>query len=233
MKRPRRPVKKKPRKVTRKKIVKRCTKRDVPHRKIDPFWIDPRKVPAGWGYAWKPNARPGGELPLGWSAVPFSRHAHDFPRNYQVGSCIVHGGLILAEALSDQIESEQWALTQAAKDQLSDVFKRYGIDQSGSNSTRFVGGLIEPETEEIPEDARQNEGAPIELCIWLPLRVPVRWRSAAAYLNLPFEEYVRRRILMLRPVLGCVTRWDGASDLTGFYEPVQLSFSPLNKPKES
>ena len=45
----------------------RRTKRAVPpQRKADPFWIDERKIPAGWGYAWKDNQRPGGELPPGW-----------------------------------------------------------------------------------------------------------------------------------------------------------------------
>ena len=222
-------AKKTARKVVRKRpVARKCRpRREIPpQRKADPFWLDPRLIPAGWGYAWKPNYRPGGELPPGWGLVPYSRHAHDFPRSYQHGNFIVYGGLILMEALADQIASEKFALEQQARAQIDGFNDLIGRPEGYGC---WIMPLSYIESEEIPRSAAQNEGPPVEVTIELKVRVPVRWRSAAEYLKLTFVEYVRRRIVMERMVLGCMDPFGEA-----VYEPVNLSFSPLHPaPKET
>lgn len=205
---------------------KRRPKREIsPQRKADPFWLDERLIPIGWAYAWKPNAPEA--IGHGWSLVPFSRHAHDFPRSFQTSGFIVHGGLILAEAPADQVVAETYALTKKARALTEDMdnLLRRGEGFGGYS----YGPWIAPETEEIPRSAHQSEGPPVEIAVTLVVRVPVRWRSASEYLKIPFSEYVRRRLVMEAMVLGCMDPF--ASDPV--YEPVNLQFSPVNNFKES
>ncbi len=202
-----------------------------PQRKSDPFWIDERLIPVGWGYEWKVNRRPGGELPPGWSAVPYSRHAHDFPRSYRCSGSIVHKGLILVEALADQIASERWALQKDAQNQDADVRERLRMEDIGGGRRVWImpDDWVDSygRDEDLGLDDRApQEGPPIEVSIALTIKVPSRWDSAAAYLKLTLAEYTRRRVLMDRPILGCTQSWNGSRDADPLYEPFLLNLAP-------
>lgn len=228
-KRPARKVVRKKRQTKAQKAAQAEVELRASLRKSDPYYLDPKLIPVGWGYAWIVNQREGGVLPPGWGLVPYSRHAHDFPRRYQRGNFIVHDGLILAEALSDQIRAELHAPAKLAR-QMHDQHPASGRSEFGRIQIMPEDWV---ESEKISRSAYQNEGDPVEVEIDLVVRVPVRWRSAAEFLKLTLREYTRRRILMERPILGSMLRWDGQSDSEAIYEPVSLHFSAVNPPKES
>jgi len=64
----------------------------------------------------------------------------------------------------------------------------------------------------------------VETVISLPMKVPARWHSAAAFLKLTLSEYTRRRVLMDRLVLACMDPF--TDQFASLYEPVALQFSP-------
>jgi len=71
------------------------------------------------------------------------------------------------------------------------------------------------------------EGDTIDIEVPLTVRIPRRWADAAVTCKLDFTEYVRRRLLIDRPVLGSMAYpWDGPV----VYEPVNLSFTPVQHP---
>lgn len=233
MKRPRRAMKK-PRKAARKTVArKRATKlpkldrlqpqqRDAKvQRKIDPFYLNERLVPAGWAYQWKVK---GEAVPPGWHCVPYSRHAHDFPRSANYQGSIVIKGLILMEALKDQVASELYASTRAAIEMDAEQKRRLVM------TDRFDVGYsypMMPESEVVAKvlrDAPPEEGPDIDTPISLLIRVPARWATAAAYLNLTVSEYVRRRVVAERMILGSMDDRNGG--LEAIYRPVFLTISP-------
>lgn len=233
MKRPRRAIKK-PRKAARKTVTrKRAAKlpkldrlqpqqRDAKvQRKIDPFYINERLIPAGWAYQWKVKGEP---VPPGWHCVPYSRHAHDFPRSANYQGAIVIKGLILMEALKDQVVSELYAAQRAAVEMDAQFKDRLGME--GWPGIGFSYPLL-PESEvvtKVLKDAPPETGPDIDVPISLLIRVPARWADAAAYLNLPIAEYTRRRVVGERMVLGSMDERCG--DLNAIYQPVHLKFSP-------
>lgn len=231
MKRPRRPVKKTPRKAVRKKkqtkaqkAVQAEAKLRVSLRQVDPYYLAPNLIPVGWAYQWKIQGAPS---PAGWTCVPFSRHAHDFPAEYQaMFGQIAFLGLTLMEATADQVARESITASREASTLVethpADAYQRGGC-----------GIQIMPddwvEAEKIPCTAHQNEGSPVDVAVMLVIRVPLRWNSAAEYLKLSLEEYVRRRISMERSILGVIQPFATEA----IFEPVNLHFSPVNNFKES
>lgn len=222
MKRPRRAMKK-PRKVARKTIrrkraakLKPQQRGDKLQRKIDPFYLNERLIPAGWAYQWKVKGEP---VPPGWHCVPYSRHAHDFPRSANYQGSIVIKGLILMEALKDQVASELHAHQRTTR-ALAEQFEAY---------KRGEGRLypMMPESEVITKVLRHappETGPDIDTPISLLIRVPARWATAAAYLNLTVSEYARRRVVAERMILGSMDDRDGG--LEAIYQPVFLTISP-------
>ena len=191
-------------------------------RQVDPYYIDPALIPVGWAYQWKVH---GAKVPPGWTCVPFSRHAHDFPDEYHaMFGQIALAGLVLMEARADQVVHERYEPQKAAK--------AMHDEHPASGRSEFGRIQIMPqdwvETEKIPREAMQNEGPPVDVAVVLTVRVPMRWKSAALFLKLPLSEYVRRRILMERPILGSMMRWDGQPDQQAVYETVNLQFTPVN-----
>lgn len=230
MKRPRRAAKT-ARKAARKKVAKRLTRKqriakierdaNKPRRFVDPFHLPERLVPVGWGYQWKAY---GDEYRPGWTPVPYSRHAHDFPRSANLNGQIVIDGLILMEALKDQIVSELYAAQRAAVEMDAQFKDRLGME--GWPGIGFSYPLL-PESEvvtKVLKDAPPETGPDIDVPISLLIRVPARWADAAAYLNLPIAEYTRRRVVGERMVLGSMDERCG--DLNAIYQPVHLKFSP-------
>ncbi len=196
-------------KTARKVVRKRQTKAQIAAqtearvraslRASDPYYLAPGLIPVGWSYQWKID---GATPPTGWTCVPFSRHAHDFPRDFQnLFGQIAFLGLVLMEATAEQAEKEASRPRVAATEM-------YDAHPAARKRGRYDGFPLMPEdwieTEKIPDGAEQNEGPPVEVAVTLLMRVPVRWNSAALYLNLTLNEYVRRHILMERPVLGCL-----------------------------
>lgn len=227
MKRPRRAAKKTVRKPAR-KATKRVAKRSRPVRKshaaasrvIDPFEIKENLIPVGWAYQWKVK---GADVPPGWHAVPYSRHAHDFPRSVNYQGSIVIKGLILMEALKDQVVSELYAHQLAAIEVDDEQKRRLGM---GRSEMGWSYPLL-PESEVVAKvlrDAPPDVGPDIDVPISLLIRVPARWASAAAYLSLTISEYTRRRIVGERMILGSMDERDG--DLDTVYQPIILKFSP-------
>ena len=225
MKRPRRAMKK-PRKaarktIQRKRVVKLKQRDDGLQRKIDPFYLNERLVPAGWVYQWKVKGEP---VPPGWHCVPYSRHAHDFPRSANYQGSIVIKGLILMEALKYQVASELYASTRAAIEMDAEQKRRLGMEE------RFDIGYsypMMPESEVVTKvlrDAPPEEGPDIDVPISLLIRVPARWATAAAYLNLTISEYARRRVVAERMILGSMDDRNGG--LEAIYQPVFLTISP-------
>jgi len=238
MKRPRRPTKKIARKrvskernkiiaglrealgvATGKKKAARVTTVHV--TAADPFHINPRLIPAGWAYQWVPQ---GSKLAEGWTAVPYSRHAHDFPDDYSgMFGQINFLGLALVETTIGQAQKERDALKQKAID-LHGSFD----EQIGRDGGKGHGFWIMPQgwnvSEEVP-DAPPVEGPSVEVAITLMMKVPARWASAAAYLKLTLNEYTRRRILMERPLLGALDPF--ASET--LYEAVNLIATPAKE----
>lgn len=232
MKRPRRAAKKTVRKPARKRVVKRLTRKqriakierdaDKPRRFVDQFHLSERLVPVGWGYQWKVY---GDEYRPGWTPVPYSRHAHDFPRSANLNGQIVIDGLILMEALKDQIVSELYAAQRAAVEM--DAQFKANLGMEGRRSEIGFSYPLLPESEvltKVLEGAPPEIGPDIDVPISLLIRVPARWASAAAYLSLTISEYTRRRIVGERMILGSMDERDG--DLDAVYQPVILKFSP-------
>ncbi len=227
MKRPRRPAKKTARKAVRKKRqtkAQKAAQAEAKHRaslrKIDPYYLDPKLIPVGYSYQWKIE---GARTPAGWTAVPFSRHAHDFPPEYQnLFRQIAFCGLALMETTAEQARAELAVSFDAAK-------KMNDAATASPNFGTHGRFRIMPddwvETEKIPREAAQNEGPPVDVAVVLMVRVPVRWKSAALYLKLELNEYVRRRILMERPILGCIDQFSQET----VYEPVNLQFTSVHK----
>ncbi len=225
MKRPRRPTKKTARKAVRKKakVVRKRTPRTF-FSKSDPFYLDAKLIPAGWAYQWSTYVDPR----TGWRPVPYSRHAHDFPKIAQSDDgFIVISGLTLAEIPAEHVAAELTRGAQAARDLTA------GFDRSIGREGGGKGFWVMPESwiasygrgEELREMA-PLEGPPIEVAVTLVIKVPSRWDSAAAYLKLGLPEYARRRILMERPLLGCTQRWNGSRDAEPLYEPFLLNLAP-------
>jgi hypothetical protein len=215
MKRPRRPTRN-----TARKVVRKAKPRFF--AKGDPFYLEPNKVPVGWAYQWQVGC----SANSGWRPVPYSRHAHDFPKAAMNPSgFIVIKGLMLCEIPAEHVQKEIYALATKAK-----AMSREAI----GNKEEGKGFYIMPDDwvaeEKIPPDAHHNFGEPVDVDVLVPIRVPVRWKSAASYLKLDFAEYVRRRLLMDRAILG------PADDKSGHfanlvYTPVDLFFTPVYKPE--
>ena len=222
MKRPRRPVRKAPRKIASKaRTRKRTPKLRHIEFKNDPFHLDKSKLPVGWAYQWIVGCC---DSSSGWRPVPYSRHAHDFPDSARNASGFISiDGLMLCEIPAEHVKKELSALTDKAKA----LEKTMGVIDPGKGFYIMPADWV-VQGETIPE-AQQNEGPPVEVAVTLLMRVSVRWQSAATYLKLTLNEYVRRRILMERPVLGPISPF--APEVV--YETVNLSFSPINNFKES
>ncbi len=230
MKRPRRPTKKTARKIARKSRKIKASQRAYVRPKLvaDPYYINPRLIPAGWAYQWVPQ---GSKLAEGWTTVPYSRHAHDFSDEYSgMFGQITFLGLTLIETTIGQAQKEREALQAKARDLTSEIDKRFGRDVDGGRSGGF---WIMPQdwnvsytAEEIDRiDPPPSEGPPVEVAITLMMKVPARWNSAAAFLKLTLNEYARRRVLMERPVLGSMDPFSQDA----VYEPVSLTFSPTKE----
>lgn len=228
MKRPRRAAKKTVRKAARRLTRKtarktpKLPKLDRRQRRIDPFFLNERLIPAGWTYQWKVK---GADVPTGWHCVPYSRHAHDFPRSANYQGAIVIKGLILMEALKDQVASELYYPTKAAIETEEWFKKQFGLEANRSGGGYSYPLLPESEVvTKILKDAPPENGPDIDVPISLLLRVPARWATAAAYLNLTVSEYTRRRVVGERMVLGSMDEREG--NLDAVYQPVTLKFSP-------
>lgn len=233
MKRAKKTVRKAARRLTRKTARKtsKLPKLDrlQPHertakvqRRIDPFFLNESLIPVGWAYQWKVK---GADVPPGWHCVPYSRHAHDFPRSANYQGAIVIKGLILMEALKDQVASELYAHRRAAIE--LDAERKRHLGMEGRRSEIGFSYPLLPESEvvtKILKDAPPEIGPDIDVPISLLLRVPARWATAAAYLNLTVSEYTRRRVVGERMVLGSMDEREG--NLDAVYQPVTLKFSP-------
>lgn len=227
--RPRRPVKKTAKVVGRKKRYKskyRANKAEAvlraSLRKIDPFYLDEKLIPVGWSYQWVPR---GTERREGWTEVPYSRHAHDFPHTYACDGHIICGGQVLIEGRTELARSSIAKDHDAAREMERWFKEKYGMGGPGPHHGGYH--MLLPESEIVTtvlKDAPPAFGPPIETPISLLIRIPQRWVAAAAYLNLTVSEYARRRVVGERLVLGCM---DGRiGDLDATYEPVNLQFSP-------
>ncbi len=233
MKRPRRATKKTVRKAARKTTKRAIRKRRsvraepgalTPSRKVDPYHISDRLIPAGWAYQWKVK---GADVPPGWHCVPYSRHAHDFPRSANYQGAIVIKGLTLMEALKDQVVSELHVPSQRALDMERDLREQFGMDgpRAPYNARAAMGMLRDDQiVTKVLKDAPPETGPDIDVPISLLIRVPARWAAAAAYLNLTIAEYARRRVVAERMILGSMDERSG--DLNAIYQPVNLKFSP-------
>ena len=211
-------AKKTVRKVVRKKVVAR--RRPTSFSKPDPFFIDPKLVPAGWAYQWTTYVDPHS----GWRPVPYSRHAHDFPKAAQgPDGFVVIEGLHLAEIPEHFVRSELASGAQKARDMVGDFDQSIGRDNVGKGWYILSPGFIVER--EITREMAHTEGPPVEVLVTLTMKVPQRWSAAAATLDLTLQEYTRRRILMERPLLGCTLPWNGSSE-EPFYEPFLLNLAP-------
>jgi hypothetical protein len=226
MKQPRRPTKKTARKIVRKKRQTKAQKAAQDEarlraslRQVDPYYLHPSLIPVGWAYQWKIE---GASPRAGWSCVPFSRHAHDFPREYQnLFGQIAFCGLVLMEALKDQVASEGFEPHRQAQ-QMSDEHPASNGGGGRREGTRFqIMSSDWVASGKIPSEAYQNEGEPVQVPVTLMMSVPVRWRSAAMFLGLTLTEYARRRIVMEHLVLRSI----------GVGVPPEVVYAP-NKPEE-
>ena len=221
-------AKKTTRKVVRKakKIVRKRTPRFF--SKPDPFYLDPKLIPVGWAYQWSVYVDPRS----GWRAVPYSRHAHDFPKAAQSDDgFIIIKGLCLAEIPAQFVKAELINQSQKARDMMADFDAAVGREGSGKGMWIMPSSWVESYSrEELAKiDAPGPNSPPVEVSVTLLMQVPGRWNDAAAYLKLSLNEYTRRRIMMERLVLGCMDPFSPEA----VYEPVSLSFSPLHPaPKE-
>ncbi len=233
MKRPRRAktVRKaapKKRMTRAKRLAKIAAEAESQQRKLDPFHLPERLIPVGWGYQWKVK---GEEMPPGWHAVPYSRHAHDFPRSADHQGSIVIEGLILMEALKDQIVSELHAPQKLAQDWAKDhEIAMGGTFDRGYGYPMMVADEV---VTKVLKDAPPETGPDIDVTISLLVRVPAKWAAAAAYLNLTVAEYTRRRVVINQVTLAAL--WDGTEPIKEFpywptgrivYGPVNLHISP-------
>lgn len=210
-----------------KKVVRKRKKARTPRHffnKGDPFYLDEKLIPAGWAYQWSAYVDPRS----GWRAVPYSRHAHDFPKEAQgPDGFITIKGLTLAEIPASYVKAELVNAAQRARDMISDFDRSIGGKESGKGFWIMPEGwLASYSADEVSEiDPPPQEGPSVEVAVTLLMKVPSRWNNAAAFLKLTLNEYVRRRILMERPVLGCMDPFSTEA----FYEPVVLKFSPLKE----
>lgn len=232
--RPRRPVKKARKAAPKKKLTKaqrvarldarlfRASKRiadgDVTP---DPFHIDRSVVPAGKAYQWHRYTTTSPDpIRDGWVPVPFDRHPGVFPKGYRSKD-----GWVVCEGLTLIENSTEWVKEELARSH-----------RLAHELSEAIGGIKKPEGGRLyimPEewveavarpDAPPEIGPPIDVPISLLIRVPARWATAAAYLNLTLTEYARRRVVGERLVLGSLDLMDGS--LEAVYEPVNLTFSP-------
>lgn len=241
--RPRRPVKKTRKAAPRKKQYKSKFKLAVDGQtldEIDPFHIDLSDVPPGKAYQWHRFTTTSRDpIRDGWTPVPFDRHPGLFPPSWRTKKgWIAYGGLTLIENSAEWVQRRLAANIAAAKEMESAFYSARGLDVPVRRDRGMVRAMqIFPadfvETK-VLKDAPPDEGPDIDTPISLLIRVPARWASAAAYLNLPISEYARRRIVGERMVLGCMEEnIYGYNDraLQAVYQPVQLKFSPVNESK--
>lgn len=221
MKRPTKKTARKAKTVKRRSLARPRTPRHF-FKKNDPFYLDERLIPAGWAYQWSTHVDPRS----GWRAVPYSRHAHDFPKEAQgADGFIAIWGLVLTEIPADFVKAELANSTQRARDMVSHFDRSIGREEEGRRGFWIMpeGWLVSYSKEEVAElDPPPRDGPPVEVAVTLLMKVPSRWDNAAAYLKLTLNEYTRRRILMERPVLGVMDPFSAET----VYEPVVLQFSP-------
>lgn len=219
-------VKRTVRKVVRRK--KAAPRKRTPRaffNKNDPFYLDETLIPVGWAYQWSTYLDPRS----GWRPVPYSRHAHDFPKVAQSDAGFIEiKGLTLAEIEAKHVTGELLRNEQKARDLAGEFDRSLGREAGGKGfwimPESWVASYTTAEIRDMEPPLR--DGPPIEVAITLIMKVPARWNNAAAYLKLTLNEYARRRILMERPILGCTERWDGSPDAEPLYEPFLLKLAP-------
>lgn len=205
MKRPSRPVK---RKAASKKIIKRKKPSKafrkikagldeaLAHARAEPEWtaedaavFDIPKPPAGFAYQWAPFSRIIYMLSKGWEQVPFSRHP-DLGRALNFDGYIVYRDTALFQISSALVDKELSRLKLMAKDMTAE------FDASVGRHGEGFGFYILPQSFMVDSDYERVPEAspPIEMTMFIVLRVPSRWCDTANALNLPHAEYARRRI---------------------------------------
>lgn len=211
---------------TARKAVRKPKKRTPAKRrprhfdKPDPFYLDPALIPARWAYQWMPSIDPSSH----WRAVPYSRHAHDFPTAARTSDGGIEiKGLVLAETQATNVMAELELVRKKSKNQMGDLAEEMGKKDGQGFWIAPPSWNASYTSAELREMAPPAEvGPPITIEVQMWVKVPARWASAAAYLKLPLQEYARRRIVMERMVLGCMDPFSERA----VHEPVNIFVSP-------
>jgi hypothetical protein len=158
----------------------------------DPFEI---AAPKGKAYQWAsvhPDQKHDFDVykRAGWRPVPASRHP-DFPS--EKGK-IIFGGSMLLEMPRKKYENLSGSGIARAKAQLSDQNKVLGLEDNDGAVRRMAimsDSFIASEAYDAPNDDGFED-----VSVSIVVRIPYRWRDAAACMKISAEEYARRRLIM-------------------------------------
>jgi hypothetical protein len=193
--------------MVRKPIKKRAAVREAPSafQKIkdlvernyieeprpDPFEIT---APLGKAYQWA-SLHPDSTHELetykrsGWKPVRASRHP-DFPS--EKGK-IIFGNSILLEMPRKKYDDLVKADVDRAFQQMREQRDILGMDK---DNIRSAIGRIMPESFVVSKPYESAESGFLDLQVNITMRIPWRWKDAAAALQLTPQEYTRRRLIM-------------------------------------
>lgn len=187
MKRPRRPAKKKPRKVARKKIGSRESSAEIMTASQAAIFDTP-KPPPGLAYQWNLLTETELMLAEGWERVLYRQHK-ELPRSLNSDGYIVYRNNTLFQINAAIVQAALTSLRLNAED-MEDSFY---VDSTREG--RYMR-IMPPSFVVASDYERISDASPPAPCeVTFTFMASARWQDAASALGLPLAEYVRRRIL--------------------------------------
>ena len=155
----------------------------------DPFYIDPKKIPAGKAYQWVSLEQASSRMLAqakddGWKPVKWRKGL--VPTSYRIKGQVVYRDTLLMEHTANHVA------VQRAKE-INDALR---MDKESDPRGHASAQIIFKEYTQVPHNA-----PPITVEIAISFSMDRAWQEAASFLGLSNEEYARRRVLMTNPVL--------------------------------
>lgn len=188
MKRPRRPVKKKPRKVVRKKISSRESSAESTTAAQAAIFDIP-KPPPGLAYQWNLLTETELMLSEGWERVPYRQHK-ELPQSLNSGGYIVYRNNTLFQINAAIVHKALISLRLNAK-AMEDSFYADSTREGRYMRIMPASFVVASDYDSVPDTA-----PPVPCGVTITFMAPARWQDAASALKLPLAEYARRRVVM-------------------------------------